>query len=78
MFAAKLMVNDGKYYFICRSDLQQISAHLHSYFPDFLLFPVSLDYKGLHFSGLHIGGMSANVYSKYNISLHVYISAIML
>lgn len=38
MFAAKLMVNDRKYNFIYRSDLQQISSHLHSYFPDFLLF----------------------------------------
>ncbi len=43
--------------------------------PVFLLCPVilvSLDYKRLHFSGLHSGRMSAHVYSEYDISMPVF------
>lgn len=42
----------------------------------FVLCPVIfvlLDYKRLHFSGLHTGRMPAHVYGEYNISLPVFL-----
>lgn len=42
----------------------------------FLLCPVilvSLDYKRLHFSGLHTGRMPAHVYSEYNNNMPVFL-----